>query len=252
MVTDALSFLRAFELPLTVKEALFYLEKLDDTFGKLYLYQKLFSIEFAASSALALPKDGEAYSQKEIEFFKLVDQNLFPVSWELYEDEALHEGQRDNAIWVQSLGPEWWECGPQDLAEGWQILLILTLTIKAEDTGGLSDETLQILNERKAGELSWPKLEWLCQNNGVSPPLNALPKALEMLDRSTGNVWLDYTDESPYGEAVWCEEDMVELAGQYRAASERIDQVMDFFDWMQAYPENLREVVKLWNRAIEP
>lgn len=248
MATDVLSFLRAFEVPLTVREALHYLVKLDDTFGKLYLYQKLFPEHYAASAAVTLPRDWEAFSEKEIEFFRLVDQKMFPVPWEHYEDEELHEGNRDNSIWVQSLGPEWWDCGPQDLVEGWQILLVLTSTVALVDTD-LSDEITEELKERRSGDLSWPKLTWLCQS--VPPPLNALPQALEMLDRSTGNVWLDYTDDSPYEGAVWCEEDVLELAKQYRDATNLIDRVMELFDWMHASSENLREVVKLWNGAVE-
>ena len=249
MTSNVIALLRAYQIPLSVDTALAYLSDLADAFGKLYLYQKFFPEQFALSAGLPLPQQFETYSQKELEFFKLVDQHLFDLSWEFYQDENDNGGERDNTIWVQSLGLDWWEYEPDEIPESWLVLLFLTANFELTQLG-LAAEFDEVLVERKKGRLNWAELERDCQL--ASSPLNILTEALTILDHDTGNVWLDSTSETPYDRAFWCEEDIIFLTDKFREASVSLERVEEFFDWMLAKPENLREVVELWNRNIQP
>lgn len=144
--------LASFEIAFSVSEALDYLAKVDDVFGKLYLYQKFFPQEYALSQAQALPARSEVYSQRELEFFRLVDRQLFPVRWEMYEDENFNDCNRDQLIWITSLGCDWWDGDIEQFKEGWQILLVLAGAVEPEVTG-LDAAVLTTLKAVKPGTL---------------------------------------------------------------------------------------------------
>lgn len=246
-----LSLLRGYELALTVEEALTYLENLDNAFGILYLYERLFPSEFAVSFTPPLPAEHEVYSPRELEFFNLVNDRLFPFQIEALEDENFNGGPREKLIWIWNMGLDFWSDDPSELPEGWKIMLVICGQVAPEAVffGERFEQYKGIFETIISGTVGWLELVWLCQHHS-NPQLLELIPALEIIDHATDNIWLDYDDENPYTEANWCEEDVSELARQYGEADAILAKVNIFLEWLSQDVANVKEVIHLWNLAV--
>src|ERR1051325_9360865 len=99
-VSEALDRLQAF-YPFSVQRALDYLTEQLACFRALMLYQHYFPQDYANSQA-EMGKLG--YCSREAEFFRLVNEQFFPVNLWVLEDYFLQEGERYPYIPIEPLG----------------------------------------------------------------------------------------------------------------------------------------------------
>jgi hypothetical protein len=257
--TEAVYRLRSYQpwAALSRMEATAYLEERLLTYQFLSLYQTFFPQQFAASTT-SLYRDGEGHSQRDLEFLKLLDQHYFPISeWKM---EQAHESPLAT-IPLCNMGTDWQdEDGLENLKAEWKILLPLTHEGRHWLDAVDPDST-----EWYEGEFGFPvsaiqppdqvpakQLRQRCLRAGQ--PFKFLPLALSLLDKSTGNAWLDEPNEAWYEtdcgtQAPWLEESIRHLTKQWRQAQRSLNLAFEFSHWLaQDRNQHFMEVLVLWNK----
>jgi hypothetical protein len=262
--------LRAYIVPATPVQALLFLSRTVQPVKLLALYQHYFPEEMAASSARMAPDEAEAYSPAEIEFFRLVNNRLFPLDeyllWCMTEDEFADERTEGRVmrVPVTPVGLEWWDQDPKDFRVGWQFLITLFHTIVVEGLGyDLSDTQLdsslyQEIDEMNGEglELTEERLTSACE--GLKEPLCWLPLAIEMISHETGCAWLDADDQYHELVASWNRKEIDWLASEWKECKEIDAKVYALLDWLDGGNEDaagagdvghMREVLALWREC---
>ena len=207
----------------------------------LQLYHRFFPDEFARSTAsVAIPYvNGEPlYSEREIEFFRLVDERLFPLS-DPFDDV------RFPFIPICPLGVDWDSPHKEHLA----IEAALGLLTGGQEfpTAGLPLD-LEIIRVDET-EPDWEMFKRLCA--GERNVLQDFPLVLAWVAQSTGNVWLD---TPPYTNAYDCEWEastIEYLAREWQLARDLITRIQRVSERMEAHPRYyLMHLARLWNRMV--
>src|SRR5512135_1794788 len=103
-VTEALQGLARQRMP-SVRYACRCLSDALDGVCILSLYKHCFPRQYARSSSPVLIGGDERYTQRELEFFRLVNQHLFPMSDDVLEDWP--DNGRDEYIPIVPMGMDW-------------------------------------------------------------------------------------------------------------------------------------------------
>lgn len=256
-VAGAVKFLKSYTLPLNYPQAAAYLRSLWHRANLLSLYHHYFPQEFAASRACAgieiqqpFSRKLEClYSPKEQEFLRLVDEKLFPF----YIDHLLEEAEeREDFISIPNFGVDYWSYGFEELAAGWQLLLLMAGSVERDFGISVADcDNAQVqaaLSNLKGHSINWDKFKAACL--AKDEPTSYLPLAFDILDHDTGNIFLDPTDEMPAEVLEWSVEDMDYLIEDYRQATEMNAKADKLLDWLTASPLHLQEVINLWNECL--
>ena len=206
----------------------------------LQLYHRFFPDEFARSTAsVAIPYvNGEPlYSEREIEFFRLVDERLFPLS-DPFDDV------RFPFIPICPLGVDW------DLPHKEHLAIEAALGLL---TGGQEFPTavlplgLEIIQVDEV-EPDWERFKELCA--GERNALRDFPLVLAWVSQSTGNVWLDtppYTSDHYEWDTVTVDY----LAREWQLARALIARIQRVSERMEAHPRYyLMRLARLWNRMV--
>jgi len=200
----------------------------------LCLYLHLFPSEYAASEASIEIEDVWSYSQREVEFFFLVDERLFPLDIDSINDAGAN-GERIEGIYPRPYEMPWWY-EPESLSVGWQVLLLLSGSSareqaqqKLSDMQCLPADLLTALAE-VAEPLTLPQVQ------DASSPLSDLGLALALLEQKTGNTWLDTDPDNEflYEGYLWSIEHIKEIAAEYSAAQAIEQRVRVFVEWLEA------------------
>lgn len=204
----------------------------------LQLYRRYFPQEFARSSASTVVPihHGEpGYSEREREFFRLVDAHLFPL--------CDLDGERLSSIPICPMGIDWGD-PPEEycLAIG----AVMGLLTDGENfPSGWVPSNLRV----QAGELDWDTFTQLCKDKRGA--MREFPLILEWVTQGTGNVWLDtpvYNDWEPYS---WDEATLNLLAREWQRACDLIARINRALEQINAHPRYyLTWLVRLWNRAV--
>lgn len=242
---------------LTPGEAESFLTHLAWTVDLQQLFQHYFPQEFQVAQEQQMsfiPEDRYAHSQYEAQFFRLVNEHLFPLPlFDMPYDEPWYE--RDAySIPVEPFGFEF-EADEAygELPLGWQLLLYLLGVLSEDDIrayGNYEDDDLFAIPLPEQGrDISWGLLTLRCQAQGG--PIAYLPLAVEMLENDTGSVWLDANFENPCTDACWTVEDVDELHKQYLWAQDIRAKAESFCDWLEERPvPHFTAVVRLWNSCL--
>ncbi len=206
----------------------------------LSLYRMHFPQRFASSTASTSvpPRADECgYSERETEFFTLVDRELFPLP------EFLLESERLPSIPVYPQGVDW-----EDDRENFRLSLRVTMAmVSGEDEEDWSRWVPRDLHPDNSPR-NWTKFESLCKRAGGLT--SRLPLLFDFVTHGTGNIWLDTSWEYSYEDLPWEERSMTYLIDEWRKAqqiSARLDPLLDHID---AHPRYwLRRIVTLWNDA---
>jgi hypothetical protein len=249
---EAEALLEDYLLPETLDEAMDYLSYLASIFTLLDLYQHYFPGEFARSTRSILPAKDAAYSEREIEFFELISNHLFPLPFHLVDD-ILERQERDVGFPLAAMGREWWDSDVRDWELGWQLLLWMTGEQSPRDIveaaeGRNFDPRIFELPVRQGNRFA---IEALCLHcRGLTGPLAYLPVALKMLWHDTGCWFLDITSEQ-VEYLDWSREDMDRLIKQGRLYNTLTDQADTLITWIDSDPfNNFQEVIRLWNAYV--
>jgi len=238
--------LERYRLPATLDDANAYLAHFHSVFTLLSLYDAYFPQEFACSTASIVPAEDAAYSEREREFFTLVDSRLFPLPWHLLDD-SLTRNEREDGIVVLALGREWWD-DLRDWELGWLLLLWLIGEGVSDELEQRRPDMAQLLASlpRHEDRLALDALERHC--NQLDGPLSQLPTALRILFHDTGCSFLDAWSEGELEYLDWSREDMDRLIAHAQRMAEITAQAEQFISWIEANPiAHFKEVLTLWN-----
>lgn len=256
--TEAVYRLRSYQpwAALSRMEATGYLEERLLTYQFLHLYQTFFPQEFTANSA-SIYRNSEGHSECDLEFLQLLDKHCFPVAeWRI---EQAHESRLET-ISLFNMGTDWQdEDGLENLKAEWKILLPLT-----HEGRHWLDAVDPDYTEWYEGEFGFPvsaiqspdqvpakHFRHRCIQAGQ--PFRFLPLALSLLDKSTGNVWLDEPNEAWYGpdcgtQLPWTEVSIRYLTNQWQQAQRSLKLAFEFSHWLaQDLNQHFMDVLVLWN-----
>ncbi len=208
----------------------------------LQLYRRYFPQEFArstTSTVVPIHQGEPGYSEREFEFFKLVDQRLFGLP------EMMFDMERLPSIPIYPIGIDW-----EDERENFRLSLRAAMALVSDDDSMLWEAWLPKQLRPELGERDWEHFEELCRTVGGLTV--RFPLLLELVSLSTGNPWLDTNWECCWENYPWEESAMEYLRKEWRKAKQIFAQLNPLLDRMDQHPRDwLKRLVKLWNRAIK-
>ncbi len=223
-------------------EAVEQLAVWQETSRILHLYRRYFPQEFARSTAsTVIPSQGgeRGYSDREVEFFHLVDQRLFPLPDPLFDSERLP------SIPIYPQGLDW-----EDERENLRVSLRAAMALVTDDDGILWDAWLPKDLRPASGERDWSRFVQQCRK--AKGRTTRIPMLIQLAAHNTGNMWLDMTWEYSWEEYLWREDEMEFLIREWRKAQRILAQLNPLLDQMDNHPRYwLRRLVKLWNDALK-
>jgi hypothetical protein len=208
----------------------------------LLLYRRYFPQQFAhstASTLIPIHHNEPGYSERELEFFTLIDQHLFPLPEMMFDNERLP------SIPLYPQGVDW-----EDERDNMRVSLRAAMALVSDDDTMLWEAWLPKHLHPLSGERDWDCLAELCR---TTKGLTArFPLLLELVALDTGNVWLDTNWECCWEEYPWEETAMEYLKKEWRKAQRIFAQLNPLLDQMDKHPRYwLKRLVKLWNSAIK-
>lgn len=232
--------IRLYQIPLNLDAAISYLEGLSEQITLLALYQKIFPDEWSESTIqFNSYSNKSAYTDKELEFLNLVNDKLFSVDFLGYDDTERHD-----EIPIYPKYFDMWEENIDDLEPAEQFLIsLLGLGYDPEeweDRFGFTPSYVAQLEN-----IDQNKLENLFSLQ--EEPLCYFCDTLWMLDKSTGNIWIDastYTNDS----LEWSYENIMFLAEQWQNATLYLNNCEQLYEWIDEIG-NRQKIVELWNQS---
>jgi hypothetical protein len=212
-----------------------------------------------ANPGRLLPDPGKPYSALERLVLEWMEE-LFPYNRDYIEDVAL-EGERLPYIPLYDIGLDLEDLFDRSVTiehvQGWRFLFLLDrnspegVTPEEEEEYELDSHMVEALfnaQRYSSSSWSWKRLDEECR---LAPrPLCYLALAIRMIERSTGNLFLDPSPEMPVDDAEFNLHDVALLIRHWRQAH-RIRQKADqLVGWIEAHPAHCRKVVDLWNRSL--
>jgi hypothetical protein len=221
-----------------------------DSVRILSLYKQCCPCQYARSMSPMLIAGDERYTEREYEFFRLVNQHLFPLPDDVMDDWP--DNQRDEYIPLTPMGIDWTE----NLDE-WSlpVQVLATLAMGADACDEMLDAirpgTPSPIGLGNGYVLNWKRFASLCRRAGGL--MAWVPAALEVVGHDTGNLWLDITyetlDAGPM--YLWTLDGVNGLAAEWRKAKRLLDKTQAVLDWLEPNARPLAQVIEFWNRAIE-
>ena len=208
----------------------------------LQLYRKYFPQQFAhstASTSIPIHHDERGYSERELEFFHLVDEHLFPLP------EMMFDVERLSSIPIYPQGVDW-----EDEREDMRLCLRVAMALVSDDDGMLWESWLPPHLRPERGERDWDCFAEMCRHaKGLARRFQLL---LDLAALSTGNLWLDSNWEFCCDDYPWEEMAVEYLNKEWRKAQRIFAQLNPLLDHMDKHPRYwLRRLVRLWNSALK-
>jgi hypothetical protein len=179
------------------------------------------------------------YSERELEFFHLVDQQLFPLP------EMMFDMERLPSIPIYPQGVDW-----EDEPENVRLPLRAAMAMISDGDWCSWENWLPKRIRPEAGERDWKRFVRLCRKaRGLAA---RFPLLFQLAAHDTGNLFLDTTWEYCWEEFPWGEKEMQYLAKEWRKAQSIFAQLKPLLDRIDKHPRYwLRRLVKLWNAAVK-
>ena len=228
-----------------VGEALERLEAWKERIVLLQLYRGFFPAQFARSrqSVAPAPDNVLGYADREREFFALINAYLFPVA--LPEDH-LPRGERFPEIPVLTQAIEWFDDEEfERLPRPVQAFVALVVGFNEMDWDAILPGAPAVLD----GMRDMDRFRRLCRRAGGV--FTDAPLGVEMLDYSTGNLFLDRTSEMGTPDLAWSEDTVCFLTAEWSEAKTLLDRFNRLVDRFERNPDALIRLTELWNRALE-
>jgi hypothetical protein len=226
----------------TADKAVEYLEAIQQRATMLQLYQHYYPDEYQQSKASIQATSLETYSQKELEFLTLLDEQFFPLPL------LLAESERISYIPVEPLGTSWYYDNFEELGATEKFLMSLIHGIENDTWNDLEGELGELPSA--ASYINYQKLSQ--ETKKARGTIALLPTAMDMLTQSTGNLWLDISYENDIADADWTVEVIDTLREAYTEAQTIQQNYRKFIDWLDRDTANCIKVVRLWNMCKEP
>ncbi|MDJ0596726.1 MAG: hypothetical protein QNJ72_43320 [Pleurocapsa sp. MO_226.B13] len=258
-----------------IGDAVKYLEQRALRYQLLFLYSYYFPQQYSQSRASVYPNLEEneewlKYTERELEFLQLVNDNLFPLG---YLDYLLEEQMyfiEPSRILVTPLGMgqlEDYEMSYCDLAIGDRALLPMSILGRenlehwqnhlGEDCYSewfdAEFPSMPPMNEiAHPNNINYKKFRRLCFKAGA--PVCYLPITLKLLEQNTNNIWLDEDGGWTQGRSGttldWSIENIDYLHREYLKARRILDAVGYLIDWLENdLTTNFLYIVRIWNQC---
>ena len=274
-VEQAIALLGQCSIISGIGDAVKYLEQRALRYQLLFLYSYYFPQQYSQSRASVYPnleenEEWSKYTDRELEFLQLINDNLFPLG---YLDYLLEEQMyfiEPSRILVTPLGMgqlEDYEMSYCDLAIGDKALLPMSILGRenlehwqnhlGEDCYNewfdAEFPSMPPMNEiAHPNNINYKKLRRLCFKAGS--PVCYLPLTLNLLDQNTNNIWLDedggWTQGMEGTTINWSIENIDYLHREYLKAQRILDAVGFLIDWLENdLTTNFLYIVKIWNQC---
>jgi hypothetical protein len=207
-----------------------------------------------------LPEPGKPYSPLERLVLRWMEE-LFAFNSDYIEDVAENEGERMPYLPLYDIGldlEDIFEHGQGvDHVQVWRFLALLdrnspqVVTAEEEEAYGLDTYIVEALFEaQRYTSSSWSQKRFNEECRLAPKPLCYLGLALGMIERSTGNLFLDPSPDMPVDDAEPTCKTVSLLLRHWRQAH-LIRQKADLLvGWIESHPTHYRKVVELWNRSL--
>ncbi len=216
------------------------LATLGESSGILQMYRHHFPKEYARSRAeTAIPtvNDEPGYSERELEFLKLVNRKLFPVN------DSLIDWERVSVIPIDPQGIDW-DDDPECYRPALRAAMALASGEDEQVWEGWLPKRLRPANEPRDSK----RLARLCRRAGGLT--SRFPMLLEWVTQSTGHFWLDITWQTCWEEFLWNDESIELLTKEWKRARKFLRRLYPLLDRIDKHPRYwLPRLVRLWNRA---
>jgi hypothetical protein len=258
-----------------ISDAVKYLEQRALRYQLLFLYSYYFPQQYGQSRASVYPnleEDEEwlKYTERELEFLQLINDNLFPLGYLDYLIEEQTYFIEPSQILVTPLGMgqlEDYEMSYCDLAIADKALLPMS-NIGRENLehwqNHLGEDcysewfdaefsSMPEMNEiAHPNNVNYRQLRHFCFEAGS--PICYLPIALKLLDQNTNNIWLDeeggWTQDGSGTTLDWSMENVNYLHKEYLKAQRILNIVGSLIDWLESdLTTNFQYIVKIWNQC---
>ena len=258
-----------------ISDAVKYLEQRALRYQLLFLYSYYFPQQYSQSRAsvyLNLEEDEEwlKYTERELEFLQLINDNLFPLGYLDYLLEEQTYIVEPSQILVTPLGMgqlEDYEMSYCDLAIGDRALLPMSILGRknlehwhnhlGEDCYSewfdAEFPSMPPMNEiAHPNNINYKKFRRLCFK--ASLPVCYLPLTLKLLEQNTNNIWLDedggWTQGMEGTTFDWSIANVNYLHREYLKARRILDAVGSLIDWLENdLTTNFLYIVKIWNQC---
>jgi len=217
--------------------AIEYLEAIQQRATMLQLYRHYYPDEYRESKNNTKFRVFE-YSKKEIEFINLVNENFFPVTYLMIDSERVRD------IPIEPLGT-WWYYDEFDGLGVTEKFLMSLVNNYENDTWVDFEVELEEDFPIPTDRIDYSKLTEEAEK--IEGMLSQFPVAVDVLTQSTGNIWLDITNESEIYDCEWKIEAIEILKESYKEAGKIMEQYAKFVEWLDQDAENCVKVVRLWN-----
>ena len=237
----AIQRLRSFRI-IPAREAVEQLTVWQETSRILLLYRRYFPQQFARSTAstlIPIHHNERGYSERELEFFNLIDRHLFPLP------EMMFDMERLSSIPIYPQGVDW-----EDERDNMRLSLRVAMALVSDDDGMLWEAWLPPHLRPESGERDWERFGELCRTmKGLAA---RFPLLLGLAALDTGNMWLDTTWECCWEEYPWEGTAMEYLKKEWHKAQRIFAQLNPLLDQIDKHPRYwLKRLVKLWNSALK-
>jgi hypothetical protein len=246
----------------TVEQARVYLSNLYGRIRLLNVYQRVFPVEYAASTAGSTRPEGR-YSPKEEEFLGLVNERLFELP-DIAHDPDFSLG--NGTIPINLMGVQTsCECGSphaENYTAHWQVVMVMTGWSELEDftelppdweshlhqlqyAGKPETERLQSILEEYAGD----ELEEV--GNWKDAAIRHFALMVNVVCRSTDNIFYDVENPIDH-DLIWSEENVELLTKEWKRCQEMEKELDELIAWWnKAGARAVQTLVKIWNKLVD-
>jgi len=203
----------------------------------------------------------ESLSQAAARFLQRVDNELFPVYWDIW----FEVGEMDWCLYNIPIACQGFGAGYDDPADYQEPICLFLRLAERQYFGPEYNEPFveacpQFADAPVAFMGSIDRLSEPLRDMELAGPLTALPGLIDMVFQQTDNPWLDVNPEmqAESGQVIdWDTETVADLAALWRAAKPILEEVWALADWVEEAPaERLNAVMntllnayirKVWN-----
>jgi hypothetical protein len=233
----------------------------------LMLYEHYFPMEFYSSTASATShgytdlhdddvNESELAKEREREFFQLVNEHFFPLTYTVLDESWDDYIYRPHSIPVEAMGLDWWNMDLDDLHWGVKIgLFLLNDQMFVGNDDSIVREVEQYFESfpdipmPHHGETNRALFSRLCIK--AKGHYATVPLLLEYLSQSTGNDLLDNTQEGDTNNVEWSIEWIDYLRETFLEAKEKDRQIWGLVNWLDESPIRWKKIFQCWNRATK-